>query len=211
VPVKLFSSVLLLMAIFLLAPDLGRLWNVLFMNKPTLPRVDQFKIKKRKIKISLLVLKILIIGMMFYSTLHTVREGSKTYGDDRTLPHYYGIYNVSSWIKNKDTVPPLMTDTARWKRLVLQFPGYAKIYMMNDSSKDYVFDVDSTFKTATIYPSSDTTHKYKLSIRGDSSTLQIAGMLMNDSVQINFNKQDVSRFRLMNRGFHWVNEYPYNR
>jgi hypothetical protein len=211
VPVKLFSSVLLLMDFFLLAPDVGRLWSVLYRNKPTSPRQPEFSIKKRRIKNFLLVLKILIVGMMFYSTLNTVRKGSKTYGDDSPLPHYYGIYNVASWVKNKDTLPPLMTDTVRWKRLILEFPGYATVYMMNDSSKNYVFDVDSTFKTATIHLSADTTQKYKLSIRENSSTLFWAGLMANDSIHITFHKQDISKFRLMNRGFHWINEYPYNR
>ncbi|MBS1933139.1 MAG: DoxX family membrane protein, partial [Bacteroidetes bacterium] len=181
VPVKLFSSMLLLMAVFLLAPDAGRLWDVLYRNRPTYPRQTKYFFTGTITKIAWLVLKIFFIGMAIYTTLNTVQKGNKQYGDSRTLPHYYGIYNVSSWVKNKDTVPPLLTDPSRWKRLILQFPGYATVYKMNDSSKNYVFEVDSTFKTATIYPQGDTTQKSKLSIQGDSSTLMIAGLLVNDS------------------------------
>ena len=39
VPVKMYSASILLMATFLLAPDMGRLLNVLLLNRPTVPRV----------------------------------------------------------------------------------------------------------------------------------------------------------------------------
>lgn len=36
-------------------------------------------------------------------------------------------------------------------------------------------------------------------------------MVMNYSLAIRFKQYDLKRFRLTNRGFHWINERPYNR
>jgi uncharacterized membrane protein YphA (DoxX/SURF4 family) len=211
VPVKLYSSVLLIMSAFLFSPDAGRLWSVLYRNKPTSPVTFMKPLKKRWMNISRLVLKCLVIVLGTYTTIHSIQKYVKQYGDERTKPHYYGIYNVQYWIRNKDTVQPLMTDTTRWRRLILDFPGFAAVYLMNDSIKFYSFNVDSTFKTVTLYSNSDTAHKYKMAISGDSSKLYLEGQLAKDSVRIWFLSQDLNSFRLLSRGFHWINEFPNNR
>ena len=41
--------------------------------------------------------------------------------------------------------------------------------------------------------------------------LLLTGKLDSNSVVIKMKKYDLKNFRLINRGFHWVNEYPYNR
>jgi uncharacterized membrane protein YphA (DoxX/SURF4 family) len=211
VPVKLYSSVLLIMSVFLLSPDAGRLWSVLYSNKPTLPVTFMMPLKKRWMNRSRLVLKYLVIVLGIYTTIHSIQKNVKGYGDERTKPHYYGIYNVQYWLRNRDTVQPLTTDTTRWKRLILDFPGYAAVYLMNDSIKYYVFNVDSSFKTVTLNTNADTAHKYKMTISGDSSRLYLEGLLVKDSVRIWFRSQDPNSFRLLNRGFHWVNEFPNNQ
>jgi hypothetical protein len=33
----------------------------------------------------------------------------------------------------------------------------------------------------------------------------------NDTMQVLLKKKDVKDYLLVNRGFHWVNEYPFNR
>jgi hypothetical protein len=48
------------------------------------------------------------------------------------------------------------------------------------------------------------------SIPGENDLLLI-GKLNDDSVLIRMKKYDLNNFRLVSRGFHWVNEYPLNR
>lgn len=211
VPVKLYSSVLLLMSIFLVQPDAGRLWNVLVRNKATMPVPGQPVLTKRWMRIAWLATKSLIIVFSLAFVIKNSIHGVSQYGDSRPKPHYYGIYNVQSWTRNKDTVPPMATDTTRWKRLILDFPGFAVAYLMNDSTRSYIFNVDSTFRQVTLYPRTDTSKKYQMSINGDSTLLTIAGVLKGDSVVIRLKKQDLNDFRLVSRGFNWINEFPYNR
>lgn len=44
----------------------------------------------------------------------------KQYGDSAPSTALKGIYNVKTFIRNKDTLAPLQTDTLRWKQLVLE-------------------------------------------------------------------------------------------
>jgi hypothetical protein len=50
-----------------------------------------------------------------------------------------------------------------------------------------------------------------MAISGDSSKLYLEGQLAKDSVRIWFLSQDLNSFRLLSRGFHWINEFPNNR
>lgn len=45
----------------------------------------------------------------------------------------------------------------------------------------------------------------------DSTVLNLHGKLNNDTVNISLQKIDHTKFRLVSRGFNWINEYPYNR
>ncbi len=213
VPVKLFSSNLLLMAIFIAVPDMKRLINFFFRNK-AVPAVNmQPKFYKRWMKITWLAVKVLLIGSVSYSTITSAWDGYTSYGDEATQKTpLFGVYNVTTFVKNKDTLPRLATDTLQWKQLTLVYADYATIKMMNDSVKGYSFTPDTAAKTVKLFMYSDTTHKSTLHyFNPDATHLVFTGKLNDDSVHIEMQKMDFNNMRLINRGFHWINEYPYNR
>src|SRR6185503_10927116 len=120
VPVKLYSFHLLLMSIFLIAPELKRLANLFLFNR----QVEAAKLiqlfKRRWLNRSILALQILfglyIIGSGFYQ----VHQQSKKYG---VKPPLYGIWMVDEFSVDGQVRPPLLTDTTRWQRVIFQFPG----------------------------------------------------------------------------------------
>lgn len=211
VPVKLFSSVLLLMCFFLLAPDAGRLLNVLLLNRTAEPRLFRNFLPRRWMRITAVVIKILFIGATFYGEISSGLKRRYQWGDLRPKPPLYGIYNAKLLIRNHDTLPMLLTDSSLCKQLIIQTPQRATVKFMNDSQEYWAFMVDTINRTATVFPYTDTLNKYKLSYKADSASLVLEGKLFQDSVYFQFSKQDIQSFRLMNRGFRWVNEYPYNR
>lgn len=210
VPAKLFSSNLLLMAIFIAVPDMQRLISFLFTNKALAAVNIQPKFYTRWMKIISIDVKILIIGTVLFSTINIVWEGYKTYGDEATQKKpLFGIYNVTKFVRNNYTLPPMATDTLQWKQLNLAFNDYATIKMMNDSLKGYSFKPDTVTKIVQLFSYSDPGHVSILHyFKPDATHLILAGKLIDDSVYIVMKKID---FRLINRGFHWINEYPYNR
>ena len=212
VPVKLFSSMLELMALYLAAPYLKKLYQALIQHKPThINNYYQPVFTKKWVAAGVKILKVLIIAdALFYGVKGSIDQG-KQYGDNAPKPPLYGIYNTELVIRNNDTIPPLTTDTTRWKQVIIQFNNYARIKLMNDTLRNYNFKVDTVLKKAVVFPNWDTLNKINFNYINDGDYLTFTGKLKNDSLFIKLKRFDEKNFRLMSRGFHWINEYPYNR
>lgn len=211
VPVKLFSSMLVIMSVFLIVPDLKRLGNLFFFNKPVSATTFPSMISNRKLRITRVVLKLLIISSLFYSNISNGISSTKSYGDKRELPPLYGIYNSEFVVRNGDTIPPLTTDTTRWRQLIIQFKDNAQVKIMNDSLKRFNFEVDTVAKQVQLYQNNDTLNRSTFTYKVDSSELVLNGVWNKDTLYMKFRKYDINKFRLVSRGFNWINEYPYNR
>ena len=128
-------------------------------------------------------------------------------------PELYGIYNVESFVINKDTLPPLLTDTIRWKKLISDSnnPKYLIVKGMDDKNRWYTYKIDSLKTNLTMTHYKDSTDVYNLDFIKKDSTLIFKGTWKNDSIKIKMNQLDLTKIRLMNTGFNWINEYPNNR
>lgn len=212
VPVKLFSSTLLLMCFFLAAQDYQRLVNLFVLNKP----VEQGNLYQpsmgRKWKYGLYVLKAIVIVFFFYKKIDQKLESRAKYGDDAPKPALYGLYDVEEFVYNGDTLPPLTTDTTRWKAMMVNWDGYVSFRSMEDKWKTYKCQLDTVDYTMEINKrrGDDTTH-YFVDYSLVDSVMTVDGVLFGDSLHIEMKQRDLSKFRLTSRGFNWVNEYPYNR
>jgi hypothetical protein len=211
VPVKLFSLHLLLFTILIALNDRKRLVNFFFLHKPTEKGTTKpFYAGFKKTKM-LIVLKWIIIFYSLYYDLETNIDGYKNYGMGKLKPPLYGIYNAEYKIVNNDTIPLLYKDTLNWKHIIVSWDGYARMYLLNDSTRSYNFKVDTMKKTVEFYPTIDTTVKNNFSYTVDGDLLALRGRMKGDSVQMFFSRYDENKFLLKNRGFHWINEYPFNR
>ena len=83
--------------------------------------------------------------------------------------------------------------------------------MTNDSLKRFNFIVNDSLKSVLVYTNADTLNKSTLHFEADSTSLLLTGLLGKDSIYMRFRKYDIKNFRLVNRGYNWINEYPYNR
>jgi uncharacterized membrane protein YphA (DoxX/SURF4 family) len=215
IPVKLYSSNLLLMTLFILTTDGRRLINVLLLNRPA-PALDLTPFRTtRRWRIGRIVFKSLAISFVLYGQIYGGFITAKQYGDHAPKPPLYGLYQVETFALNGDTLAPMITDTTRWRQVVVAgYRQYANLTIryMNDSLRQYVFEPDTAKRRAILYARFDTTHKYNLIYRQpDTNSLIIQGFIRNDSIYARLKKQDIQQFLLVNRGFHWINEYPLNR
>ena len=213
VPVKLLSTALVVMALFLLAKDIHRVVNFFFLNKPTnAANIAAPVFRKKWQNIATVILKYGLILYVAITNVLQATEAMKEYGDVAPKPPLYGIYNVEYFIRNNDTIAPLATDTTRWKKLIVSYPEYSFVQFMNDSTKGFAFKPDTIKKRIEIFSYNDTTKKSNLVYSfPQKDILLLTGKLDSNSVVIKMRKYDLKNFRLINRGFHWVNEYPYNR
>ena len=212
IPVKLFSSVLEIMALYLAAPYLKKMYQAFIQHKPIhINNYYQPVFTKRWQAIGIKVLKVLIITDALFSGVKGSIDQGKQYGDNAPKPPLYGIYNTVWVVRNNDTIPPLTTDTSRWKQIIVQSNNYARIKLMNDTLRNYNFKVDTALRKAIVFANWDTLNKINFNYITDADYLTFTGKFKNDSLFIKLKRFDEKNFRLMSRGFHWINEYPYNR
>lgn len=146
----------------------------------------------------------LIIGIQGYE-----RERG-TYGDKREKPPLYGIWEVQKFIKNQDTIPPLLTDNIRWRYLIVDWKDRAVIQTM-DGNREYIDFVPDSTLTKVKATSYNWSEEETFTLQEQDSILSLQGQLYNNDISIIFKKKKLSQFKLINRGFHWVNEQAYNR
>jgi uncharacterized membrane protein YphA (DoxX/SURF4 family) len=211
VPVKLLSFNTILMCLFLLGKDIQRLINFFILNRTAPPSDLSFPHYNKKWRYSLLGVKLFFIVSLNWLTISDAWGYYQKFGDNASKPPLYGIYYPETFIRNHTPVPPLQTDTTRWSRLIVGYKDYADIRLMDDSSKSYQFKIDTLAKTAILYSFKDTLNKSRFNYVVDPPFLTLTGKIGSDSVFIKLKRFDENGFRLVNRGFHWVSEYPYNR
>jgi hypothetical protein len=213
VPVKLLSTALVVMSLFILAPHFLKLYRFfLKYESQQLDKMYRPTFKKRWLYISAYSIKYLYITASIVSLLYTFIQQTKTYGSAAPKPFLYGIYNVEDMRLKGKTLPPLTTDSTRWKQMIISYTGYARVKKMNDSTTNFTTVFDQKKKEMVLKSTSKDSLKYVLNYRViGKDKLVISGLSDKDSISVSFKRKDLKDFRLINRGFHWVSEYPYNR
>lgn len=216
IPVKLLSTMLVIMAFFLMAKDCQRLFNFFFTNRQASPSdISVPGIRNRGLRIGLRVLKLLLVGYFLISGTYYSATSIDEYGDKAPKPPLWGIYNVETFVRNNDTILPLQTDTTRWKQVIVGgYKQYPRVYIkgMNDSLRNYVFRPDTATKQVVMFPRADSSVKNTLAyFHPDKDHLEMRGSWKGDSIYVRMKIYDLNKFLLVNRGFRWVNEYPFNR
>jgi hypothetical protein len=209
VPVKLHSSKLFIMTLFLLLTSCGRLWKFFFTGKAVaLPVIQAPEIRQKWLRMGKLFVKTVIIG---YALIHEAIgsvDRAKQRGDLYPKSKLYGLYRVDTFLINNRTLPPLTTDTIRWKQLILDWEGYSAVrYMVEDSARWFNTKLDTISKTISLTLSKDTTKKYSFKyIQPADGKLNLIGVMQKDSVSI-FMTNMKTKFKLNSRDFRWIIDY----
>lgn len=208
VPVKLFSSVLLLMAVIVVSPDVKRLLNLIIYNKPThsVSLANPFDSKKWTLRTN--ILKWLFVLFILYNTIDLTTGIYKT---RQSKPELFGLYEVISFVSNRDTIQPLLTDEKRWRYIFFEYQNTVQFSKMNKSRYGLKSEIDTLQKQIKLTEFNDSTQVYLLDFKKTDSTLNISGVFRKDTIFCETKRLDKKDFRLTSRGFNWINEYPYNR
>lgn len=213
VPVKLLSTTLVMMALYLILRDFSRFVDFFILNKPAgAANLTPHRFKTRWKNLTLISIKYMLVAYTIFFDLYGAVKGEAQYGSKAKKPPLYGLYDVKTFIVNKDTLKPLTTDTIRWSKLAITYPGNALIKFLNDSTKYFAFNVDPAKKKIVMNSYTDTVHKYLFTYdQPKKDSLIIKGTFKKDAIQISLISHDINKFLLVRRGFHWINEYPFNR
>ncbi len=211
IPVKLFSFHLVLMALILLLADGDRVIGLFFRNV-TVKKVDhRVPFKNTTVKNVISSGKMLIVIVVACTMIFQIVTKTNFANPLKTKSVFYGIWESSLFVKNNDTLPPLLSDPYRWRYLIIEFKKKAAVKKMDDSIDRYKFE-ENPEQHKVIFRRQGDTIPHHFSYRFiDSSHLLLNGTFDGDSLRIQFRKKPKTDFQLVNRKFHWVNEFPYNR
>lgn len=214
VPVKLFSSHLLVMAIFLILPDLRRLVDLLVLNRRVEAAGARPFFSRPWLHRGIAVLSTVAVIALTVFHLNRASETSKLYGSLAPKGPLSGIWEVDEMSIDGQIRPPLVTDTERWRRVFFGSSGQFSVQRMDDFRDRYNLGKAPQEKTGTL----ELTPRFGLQKKSSFAYAQpkpgfltLQGSLEGHKLQVRLHRVEPPKFLLTTRGFHWINERPFNR
>jgi hypothetical protein len=196
VPVKLFSFHLFVMSAVLLAPYAKSIGD----------RVFDIGARSRWAAIAQTVAGLYLVGMIGYGGW----QGWQTRGPNAPKPPLYGIWTIEKMTIDGVERAPLITDDERWRRVIVQNAVSIAFWRMDDTVLQYGAKVDTAAKTIAL--TSGTAAAGTLTYnQAAADRLVFDGTAGRHVVHLDTRLVDHTRFLLLSRGFHWVQEFPFNR
>ena len=217
--VKLFSLHLTIMCLVLLAYEYRRLSSFLLFNSTTVPNnLYNVSFSKRWLRITRILLMCVFFWQLFIMNIYVQSSiYSERQNQIRTNPITPGIYDVPVFVVNGDTIPPVLTDSLRWQKVVFNDAidnGYAipydTIFWKRIDRGFFAYTVDTIKReiqfmksknaASDLYPSF--LMKYELP---DSNTIRLSGLIRKDSV-LAVLKNTHRHFILTDSKMQWLKE-----
>jgi hypothetical protein len=219
VPVKLYASHLLFACLFLLALDSKRLVGFLFLNRPAPnttaydPWYSQPWQRWASVAVKIFILYQILYGPLQSSwTRYQMAKQPPAPG-----PFATGVYDVRTYVVNRDTIPLTSTDSLRWRDVIIDSNAAGSV-----GSRDPVFwqryrrgyfryKADTASHTAAVWKTStipgDSTFLFTMRYEvPDSVTLRFIAPIRGDTVRVDMVRIP-RHFQLAERQFHWLSEY----
>lgn len=214
IPVKLFSMNIVLMCLYLLANEWNRIACFFVLNRQAAPcSVYDYPLTKKWMRITRLAIKLFVVFLLCKTSYETVQYYNETKKITNHKDFSPGIYDVTKYVVNKDTLPALITDTIRWKDLVIENNKSGSINTRDTLFRKRYGRSYFSFTVDTLQPiihflkfPGDEKPLFSLRYqRPDSNTIQFWGLQRNDSIFIEL-KSSARHFQLAERQFHWLSE-----
>ena len=218
---KMYPTALFVMTLYLLLPQIKRLFQFFFTSQPTsLPVLPAPVFSKRWMRMSKAVLKILLIGCFLLYTFNdyvTYTQRRNAREKNKMQSGVSGMYDVHTFVMNKDTLTS--EHPLRWNQLIMggareriRLKGDSLAYLEVSVDKKEIFVYGDRNYLArkeqeiynelglqeSLYVDVDSMlvaqqakHRFQFEFM-DSTTLLLKGKIRNDSVFITAKKQPVN-------------------
>jgi hypothetical protein len=214
VPVKLFSFHLILLSVFLLAPDISRLLDVFVFNRPAPASTQPAIGRARGLAPLAVAVQVMLGAYLIWNSYTGSLEQYNTRGAGAPRPPLYGVWVIDRMSINGIERAPLVTDYDRWRRVVIQSATGITFWRMDDTPYSLQAKYDMEQKVVTITLGTGDQSKTVGSFSLDQTApdrLVFAGELDGKKIRMETVLFPRERFPLVSRGFNWVQELPFNR
>ncbi len=211
VPRKIYATHLVLMSLFLLLPDVGRLINVFILNRKTEPAPTVPLLKDPQLNRWALYLQYGIGVAALAVCLNTAHAYAVKYST-YLPPAIRGIWAVDEFALDGVSQPPLLTNQDRWQRVIFDTPDVLYVQGMDSRIGDFALQMDTTRKTFTLTSPVDPNWKGAFTYEDpEPNQLVLDGNVNAHHFSVRLRRVDMSQFLLLNRGFHMINQTQVKR
>jgi hypothetical protein len=209
VTAKLFAFHLILLSCFLLAPDVPRLVRFLLLRRTTVLSTEAQLFRgvraNRIALVAQMMLGLWLVGLY----CHYAWGIWSTRGGGRPRPPLYGIWEVRQMSIDEQPRPPLLTDSARWRRAIFDYyPDRMAFQRIDDSFAPYGASVNLPDRTLGLTKRDDKNWTASFTFqRPAGDQLILDGRMDNHQVHMELQLTDRNKFLLVSRGFHWIQEF----
>lgn len=200
ISVKVFAGLLCLLSLTVLAPELPRLWRVLrgqAVGASALWAPDWGR--RRGLYAGL---KGLVVFLLVFDALGPFVQAGIWNGDNSPRRPFHGAWEVETFVRNGDTLPPDLRETTRWRRVFVHRQGYWIVQGMDETMRDYPMELDTATRRL----------EYLDPLSGDfgvfdyqaaSGTWELWGLENADSVRVSLRELDWRGMAVLRGEFHW--------
>lgn len=203
IPVKLFSTHLLIFSAGIALPDFVRLMNVFVLNRAAQPRDLRGALTNNWVRRLRWIPKLALVGY----ALHLHGYGQYQRGLPKEDPPLYGIWDVDSFAADGEDLPPLTTDEFRWDKMIIERLGVATVHRMNGERTTYRCKVYPEKERVRFSPYGTLKPRWDCDMETfEDGRFRLVGEVDGRELDVTFRPRDLESFELVSRGFHWVNE-----
>ncbi len=214
VPRKIYCIHLIVFCLILLLPDMMKIFDFFVLNRTERLTPPTQLFKDKAMNYGILALQI-IIGVSALVICFNQAYQDQVKNETKLPTSIRGIWSVDQFALNSAPRPPLVTDPQRWRYVIFDSPHELTIQSMDGVQTKYFMDINLEKKAMGLWaPPNETrvglfTFDYSnpdnVKIEGDLSGNHIVAEAQRE------NLADPEKYMLINRGVHWVTDYPHNR
>jgi UPF0716 family protein affecting phage T7 exclusion len=208
---KLVSFHLIVLALFLIAPDVRRLADLFLQDRATNPAKHASLFETAQANRVALVLQLIfaayLVGMYAYINVRFWEVG----GGGKPKSPLYGIWNVESLSIDGEARPPYLNDyDRRWRRAIFDEPSTVIFQRTDDSFARFEAIVDSSRKTVELTKGNSKNWKANFNFDQPSpDRLILDGEMDGHRIRTELQLVNFDTFRVLNSRFRWVR--PHDR
>ena len=158
-----------------------------------------------------LVVKVLVIGTILVQAASSSWSAYLQYGDHGAPAVALRSLRGREFVWDGQVRPLLTTDSARWRRVVVNGDSVLFVRRMTGPSEPFWIDHDAADRTVTLASPRVKAIRTVAFPRPDVAHLSLEGKLRDSLLTVRLRKIDESSFPLVTRGFRWITESPFNR
>ena len=215
VPVKILSFHLLLMSVWLLLSEAKRLVSFLILNRDVKRQAVAPFFRRNWLNTSILAAQVLFGLYLSVTSLNDSYHVAKRMGFLAPKAPLYGIWIVDDFMVNGGASAQL-DDSARWQRVVVDNNLIVAFQSVNGKWQRFIHQTDIQKKTITLWRRQSWLDKGKgqeMQINFEqlpTDFITLDGQLDGREIHVKLHHIPEPKFVLKTRGYHWINEYPFN-